>query len=141
VGVAYLLAIATNRLLRRRDWFNAARPEPDLLQWLDLVALGTVCDVVALTGLNRALAAQGLKVMAKRGNLGLRTLCDVARVNERVEAYHAAFLLGPRVNAGGRIGRSDLGARLLSTEDPILAGDLARQLDTYNEERRALETE
>jgi single-stranded-DNA-specific exonuclease len=141
VGVVYLLVIATNRVLRRRGWFGAGRPEPDLLQWLDLVALGTVCDVVALTGLNRALAAQGLKVMARRGNLGLKALCDVARVNERLEAYHAAFLLGPRVNAGGRVGRSDLGARLLATDDPVLAGDLARQLDVYNEERRALETE
>jgi single-stranded-DNA-specific exonuclease len=141
VGVVYLLVIATNRVLRRRGWFGPARPEPDLLQWLDLVALGTVCDVVALTGLNRALATQGLKVMGRRGNLGLKTLCDVARVNERLEAYHAAFLLGPRVNAGGRVGRSDLGARLLATDDPILAGDLARQLDAYNEERRALEAE
>jgi len=141
VGVVYLLVIATNRVLRQRGWFGPARPEPDLLQWLDLVALGTVCDVVALTGLNRALATQGLKVMGRRGNLGLKTLCDVARVNERVEAYHAAFLLGPRVNAGGRVGRSDLGARLLATDDPILAGDLARQLDAYNEERRALEAE
>ncbi len=141
VGVAFLFVIATNRELRRRGWFGASRPEPDLLQWLDLVALGTVCDVVALTGLNRALATQGLKVMGRRGNLGLKTLCDVARVNERVEAYHAAFLLGPRVNAGGRVGRSDLGARLLATDDPILAGDLARQLDVYNEERRVFETE
>ncbi|HEX6121066.1 MAG TPA: single-stranded-DNA-specific exonuclease RecJ [Dongiaceae bacterium] len=141
VGVAYLLVIAANRALRRRGWFGAARPEPDLLQWLDLVALGTVCDVVALTGLNRALAAQGLKVMGRRGNLGLKTLCDVARVTERVEAYHAGFLLGPRVNAGGRVGRSDLGARLLSTDEPTVAGELARQLDAYNEERRALETQ
>jgi single-stranded-DNA-specific exonuclease len=141
VGVVYLLVIAANRALRRRDWFGAARPEPDLLQWLDLVALGTVCDVVPLTGLNRALAAQGLKVMARRGNLGLSTLCDVARIKDRVDAYHAAFLLGPRVNAGGRVGRSDLGARLLATEDPALAGDLARQLEAYNEERRALEME
>ncbi|MGH6892070.1 MAG: single-stranded-DNA-specific exonuclease RecJ [Dongiaceae bacterium] len=141
VGVVYLLVIATNRELRRRGWFSEARPEPDLLQWLDLVALGTVCDVVALTGLNRAVTAQGLKVMARRGNVGLKTLCDVARVNERVEAYHAAFLLGPRVNAGGRVGQSDLGARLLATDDPVVAGDLACQLDAYNEERRAIETE
>jgi single-stranded-DNA-specific exonuclease len=141
VGVVFLLVIAVNRALRRRGWFGPARPEPDLLQWLDLVALGTVCDVVPLVGLNRALAAQGLKVMARRSNLGIKSLCDVARVTDRVDAYHAAFLLGPRVNAGGRVGRSDLGARLLATEDPVLAGDLARQLDVYNEERRALETE
>jgi single-stranded-DNA-specific exonuclease len=141
VGVVYLLVIATNRALRKRGWFSAARPEPDLLQWLDLVALGTICDVVALTGLNRALAAQGLKVMGRRSNLGVKTLCDVARVTERVEAYHAAFLLGPRVNAGGRVGRSDLGARLLATDDPMLAAELAQQLDAYNEERRTLEAE
>ena len=141
VGVVYLLVIATNRVLRQRGWFGQARPEPDLLQWLDLVALGTVCDVVPLTGLNRALTTQGLRVMARRGNLGLKTLCDVARVNDRVDAYHAAFLLGPRVNAGGRVGRSDLGARLLVTEDSVLAGELARQLDAYNEERRVLENE
>src|SRR5690349_19394912 len=120
---------------------RGARPEPDLMQWLDLVALGTICDVVALSGLNRALVSQGLKVMGRRSNLGLKALCDVARVNDRVDAYHAAFLLGPRVNAGGRVGRSDLGARLLATEDPVLAGDLARQLDAYNAERRAIESE
>ncbi|MEZ5833407.1 MAG: single-stranded-DNA-specific exonuclease RecJ [Dongiaceae bacterium] len=141
VGVVYLLVIATNRALRHRGWYGAARPEPDLLQWLDLVALGTICDVVALTGLNRALAAQGLKMMARRSNPGLKSLCDVARVNDRVDAYHAAFLLGPRVNAGGRVGQSDLGARLLATDDPIVADALARQLDAYNEERRALESE
>src|SRR4029453_17731223 len=107
----------------------------------DLVALGTVCDVVPLIGLNRALAAQGLKVMARRSNLGLKSLRGGARVTDRGRAYHAAFLLGPRVNAGGRVGQSDLGARLLATEDPVLAGDLARRLDVYNEERRALETE
>lgn len=141
VGVVYLMVIATNRALRRRGWFGAARPEPDLLQWLDLVALGTVCDVVPLTGLNRALAAQGLKVLGRRGNVGLKALCDVARVDERVEAYHAGFLLGPRVNAGGRVGQSDLGARLLATDDPVAAGELARRLDAYNEERRGIETE
>ena len=141
VGVTFLLVVATNRVLRARGWFGAARPEPDLLQWLDLVALGTVCDVVPLAGLNRALAAQGLKVMARRGNIGLKSLCDVARIDERVDAFHAGFILGPRVNAGGRVGRSDLGARLLATDDPILAADLAKQLDVYNEERRAIETE
>ena len=141
VGVVFLLVIAINRALRRRGWFSGARPEPDLLQWLDLVALGTICDVVALTGLNRALASQGLKVMARRSNLGLKALCDVARVSDRVDGYHAAFLLGPRVNAGGRVGRSDLGARLLATDDPVLAADLAHQLDAYNAERRAIESE
>jgi single-stranded-DNA-specific exonuclease len=141
VGVTYLLVVALNRALRRAGWYTASRPEPDLLQWLDLVALGTICDVVPLGGLNRALTAQGLKVMGKRGNVGIGVLCDVARVTERLEGFHCGFLLGPRVNAGGRVGRSDLGARLLSTDDPALALELARELDALNEERRALETD
>lgn len=141
VGVTYLLIVAVNRALRRAGWYGADRAEPDLLQWLDLVALGTICDVVPLDGLNRALTAQGLKVMGRRGNPGIRALCEVARVNERPEGFHCGFLLGPRVNAGGRVGRSDLGARLLSTEDPALALELARELDVLNEERRALEAE
>lgn len=141
VGVTYLLVVAVNRALRRAGWYGAGRAEPDLLQWLDLVALGTICDVVPLGGLNRALTTQGLKVMGQRGNLGIDVLCDVARVTERLEGFHCGFLLGPRVNAGGRVGRSDLGARLLSTEDPALAQQLARELDALNEERRALEAE
>lgn len=140
VGVTYLLVVATNRALRRAGYY-AARPEPDLLQWLDLVALGTICDVVPLGGLNRALAAQGLKVMGKRGNTGIGVLAEVARVNERLEGFHCGFMLGPRVNAGGRVGRSDLGARLLSTDDPAEALTLARELELLNEERRAIEAE
>lgn len=141
VGVAFLLVVALNRALRQRGWYNTARPEPDLLQWLDLVALGTVCDVVPLTGLNRALVSQGLKVMAQRRNIGISALSDVAGVAERPGTYHAGFLLGPRVNAGGRVGASDLGATLLSGEDAVLAGELARRLDELNAERRAIEAE
>ncbi len=141
VGVAFLLVVALNRELRRIGWYSPPRPEPDLMAWLDLVALGTICDVVALTGPNRALVSQGLKVMAGRGNVGLSALADVARIGERLDAYHAGFILGPRVNAGGRVGKSDLGARLLLTEDPILAGELALILDTHNRERRAIEAE
>ena len=118
IGVAFLLAVAVNRRLRIKGWYNAERPEPDMMQWLDLVALGTVCDVVPLTGVNRALVAQGLKVLAQRRNPGLRALSEVAGISERAGAYHLGFLLGPRINAGGRVGRSDLGARLLSTDDP-----------------------
>ena len=139
VGVAFLLVVALNRALRAKGWYGASRSEPDLLQWLDIVALGTVCDVVPLTGVNRALVAQGLKVMAQRRNIGLAALADVAGINERPTAYHAGFLLGPRVNAGGRVGRSDLGARLLSTDDPIEAKDIAQQLDALNAERREIE--
>ncbi|RMF12248.1 MAG: single-stranded-DNA-specific exonuclease RecJ, partial [Alphaproteobacteria bacterium] len=101
VGVTYLLVVAVNRLLRDRGWYGTTRPEPNLLDWLDLVALGTVCDVVPLTGLNRALTAQGLKVMARRRNPGLAALADVARLDERPGTYHLGFVMGPRVNAGG----------------------------------------
>lgn len=138
VGVAYLLIVALNRTLRVKGWYHT-RPEPDLLAWLDLVALGTVADVVPLTGLNRALVAQGLKVMARRGNLGLATLADVARIDSRPSAYHLGFVVGPRINAGGRVGQSDLGVRLLGTEDPGEATALALRLDALNTERQAIE--
>jgi single-stranded-DNA-specific exonuclease len=139
VGVTFLLVVGLNRTLRKAGWYSPLRPEPDLLQWLDLVALGTVCDVVPLTGVNRALVAQGLKVMAGRRNLGLKVLSDVARVNEAPGTYHAGFLLGPRVNAGGRVGESDLGVRLLTTEDPSEAMSLARRLDDLNKQRQEIE--
>lgn len=143
VGVAFLLAVAVNRALRRAGWYGESQPggraEPDLKRWLDLVALGTVCDVVPLTGLNRALVAQGLKVMAQRGNIGLSALADVARLDEPPGCYHAGFLLGPRVNAGGRVGEAGLGARLLTTEDEIEARELAQRLDGHNAERRQIE--
>lgn len=139
VGVAFLVVVAVNRTLRQRGHYTSDRPEPDLLAWLDIVALGTVADVVPLTGINRALVAQGLKVMAGRKNVGLAALSDVARINEKPSAYHAGFLLGPRVNAGGRVGRSDLGARLLSTEDANEARAIAAELDAFNTERRAIE--
>jgi single-stranded-DNA-specific exonuclease len=138
VGVTFLALVATSRELRRRGFF-AQRPEPDLKSLLDLVALGTVCDVVPLKGLNRAFVAQGLKVMAARANGGLAALADVARVNEAPGAFHCGFMLGPRVNAGGRVGRSDIGARLLSSDDTIECRALAADLDRLNEERRAIE--
>jgi single-stranded-DNA-specific exonuclease len=139
IGVAFLLVVALNRKLRETGWYGNGRSEPDLLQWLDIVALGTVCDVVPLTGINRALVAQGLKVLGQRRSAGLRALAEVAGINERVGAYHLGFLLGPRINAGGRVGRSDLGARLLSTDDPNEAMTLARELDALNTERREIE--
>jgi len=143
VGVAFLLAVAVNRALRPAGWY-AARPEPDLLQWLDLVALGTVCDVVPLTGLNRALVAQGLRVAARGANPGMAALAAVAQTNgraERIDAYQLGFVLGPRVNAGGRVGAADLGARLLSTDDPARAAEWAQRLDAYNKERREIEAQ
>ncbi|HEV2160914.1 MAG TPA: single-stranded-DNA-specific exonuclease RecJ [Stellaceae bacterium] len=138
VGVAFLLAVAVNRALRQAGHY-ASRAEPDLMTLLDLVALGTVCDVVPLTGLNRALVTQGLKMMRQRGNIGIAALADAARLAERIDAYHAGFILGPRVNAGGRIGASDLGTRLLSTDDPLEARTIAAELDKLNEERRQIE--
>ncbi len=138
VGVAFLLAVAVNRALRQAGWY-ADRAEPDLRQWLDLVALGTVCDVVALTGLNRVFVRQGLKAAAAWANPGLKALAAVAGVRERPSTYHLGFLLGPRVNAGGRIGESELGVRLLTTGDPQEARMLAEHLDRLNDERRALE--
>ncbi len=140
VGVAFLLAVAVNRELRAAGWYDGTgRPEPDLRRWLDLVALGTICDVVPLTGVNRALVSQGLKVMARRANPGLAALADVARLSEPPGAYHAGFVLGPRVNAGGRVGEADLGARLLATDDPEEARRLAHLLDEHNRERRRIE--
>jgi len=139
VGVAFLLAVGVNRALREAGWYGTARSEPDLRQWLDLVALGTVCDVVPLLGVNRALVRAGLQVMAQRRNTGLAALADVARLKETPEAYHLGFLLGPRVNAGGRVGQADLGARLLSSDDPHEVGALAIRLDEFNAERRAIE--
>lgn len=141
VGVAFLLAVGVNRALRAAGWYGEARPEPDLRQWLDLVALGTVADVVPLTGVNRALVRQGLLVMQKRGNAGLAALADVARLREVPEAYHLGYLLGPRVNAGGRVGQADLGSRLLSSDDAGEVGALAVRLDEFNAERRAIERE
>ena len=138
VGVTFLLLVALNRALRERGRFGD-RPEPDLMALLDLVALGTVCDVVPLLGLNRVLVAQGLRIMARRRNSGLAALADVARVATAPGAYHAGFLLGPRVNAGGRVGRADLGARLLTSEDAGEARRLAEELDRFNTERKAIE--
>jgi single-stranded-DNA-specific exonuclease len=138
VGVAFLLAVATVRVLRLRGYFET-RPEPDLLALLDLVALGTVADVAALHGLNRALVAQGLKVMARREGVGMAALIDASRLSRAPSCSDLGFALGPRINAGGRVGESTLGVRLLTTEDPDEARTIAAQLSGLNEERRAIE--
>ena len=138
VGVTFLLIVAVNRALRIAGWYTE-RSEPDLMQWLDLVALGTVCDVVPLKGVNRALVTQGLKVMSKRANLGLVALADVAGIDEPPGAYHAGFILGPRINAGGRVGKSDLGARLLISNNKIESAEIAAALNIYNKERQEIE--
>jgi single-stranded-DNA-specific exonuclease len=138
VGVAFILAVALVRTLRRQGFFTA-RPEPDLFALLDLVALGTVADVAAIKGLNRAFVAQGLKVMAHRRNLGLAALIDASRLTRAPTCSDCGFALGPRINAGGRVGEATLGVRLLTTEDPDEARALAEQLSRLNEERRAIE--
>ncbi|MFC3174840.1 single-stranded-DNA-specific exonuclease RecJ [Novosphingobium bradum] len=139
VGVAFLLAVETVRRLRAAGHFTAGRPEPDLFALLDLVALGTVADVAALHGLNRALVAQGLKVMARRENVGMSALIDASRLNRAPTCSDLGFALGPRINAGGRVGESSLGVRLLTTQDPEEARTIAAQLSALNEERRAIE--
>ncbi|HZC16987.1 MAG TPA: single-stranded-DNA-specific exonuclease RecJ [Caulobacteraceae bacterium] len=137
-GVTFVLLAALNREARRRGLFEG-RPEPDLRAWLDLAAMGAVCDVTSLTGFNRALVAQGLKVMSGWANPGLKALMDVAGAKGPATTFHAGFILGPRINAGGRIGRSDLGARLLSTDDPDEARALALELDGLNAARKDVE--
>jgi single-stranded-DNA-specific exonuclease len=139
VGLTFITVVAVNRLLRARGWYGAGRAEPDLLQWLDLVALGTVCDVVPLVGLNRAFVSKGLIALARRGNRGLSALADIARLNGPATTFHLGFLIGPRINAGGRIGDAALGARLLSSDDPAECEQISAELDRLNQERQAIE--
>ncbi len=140
VGVAFLLAIALVRTLRAQGFFET-RKEPDLFALLDVVALGTVADVAALHGLNRAFVAQGLKVMARRDNIGMSALIDASRLKRVPACSDLGFALGPRINAGGRVGESTLGVRLLTTLDPEEARSIAAQLSALNDERRAIEAE
>lgn len=139
VGVVFLLLVALNRALREQGFFKT-HSEPNLLQWLDLVALGTICDVMPLTGLNRAFVSQGLKVMAQRGNAGIAAIADVAHLDEAPTPYHVGFMIGPRINAGGRVGESALGSQILSQDDPDFCREMALRLDQYNAERQAIET-
>ncbi len=137
-GVVFLFLIATTRVLRR-EGFYAGGAEPDLLGLLDLVALATVCDVVPLKGVNRALVAKGLRLLRLRHNAGLRALADMARIDRAPNCYTLGFILGPRINAGGRTGASALGARLLATDDEMEAMTIAGKLETLNAERKAIE--
>ena len=139
VGLVFVTLVALARELRRRGFWTNARPEPDLLSFLHLVALGTVADVVPLKGLNRAFVAKGLLALRRRDHAGLTALMDVARLSGPPEPWHLGFLLGPRINAGGRIGRADLGVRLLLEEDGSACAALAAELDRLNQERRAIE--
>lgn len=138
VGMAFLLGAALIRTLRGRDYFSD-RTEPNLLELLDIVALGTVADVAQLRGLNRAFVAQGLKVLSGRKNIGMSALVEASRLKRAPICSDLGFALGPRINAGGRVGKSDLGVRLLTTEDPEEARQIAAELNHLNEERRAIE--
>jgi single-stranded-DNA-specific exonuclease len=138
--MAFLLGVALLRELRSRGYF-ADREEPKIIDLLDLVALGTVADVAKLNGLNRAYVTQGLQVLAGRENIGLVALAEAARLVKAPSCRDLGFALGPRINAGGRVGKSDLGVRLLTTEDPEEARAIAAELDRLNEERRAIEAQ
>ena len=139
VGLVFLTLVAVTRELRQRNFWTGMRSEPDLLSLLHLVALGTVADVVPLKGLNRAFVAKGLIALRRRDQIGLTALMDASRLSGPPEPWHLGFLLGPRINAGGRIGRADLGVRLLLEEDPSEAARIAAELDRLNRERQQIE--
>lgn len=139
VGVVFMTIVAVNRKLREQNFYTSEQPEPNLMQWLDLVALGTVCDVVTLIGLNRAFVTQGLKIMSARQNLGLKTLIDSANINEKPDAYHLGFVLGPRINACGRVGKAYIASKLLCSKNSIEAEQLSTKMNNYNQERKDIE--
>jgi len=139
-GVTFMVIIAVNRALRDAFWYGEGHIEPSLMAWLDLVALATVADVVPLTGVNRALVRQGLSVMARRGNPGITALVEISKLEEKPAAWHLGFMLGPRVNAGGRVGDAGLGVKLLTSTDADAAVGIAVRLDQYNAERREIES-
>ena len=139
-GVSFMFLVSLNRELRNNNWFKQNNiKEPNLIDYLDLVSLGTVCDVVPLIGLNRAIVKQGLKVLKSKKNLGLKTLLDICKIESNPSIYHLGFLLGPRINAGGRVGKCSHGANLLLNKDPKYSFKLASELDQYNKERQMLE--
>ncbi|MFO1130900.1 MAG: single-stranded-DNA-specific exonuclease RecJ [Hyphomicrobiales bacterium] len=138
-GVTMIFIATVNKLLRQTGWYGVERPEPNMLQWLELVALATVCDVVPLKGLNRAYVTQGLKIMARRENLGLAALADVARLKRKPDTYALGYLLGPRINAAGRIGNAAMALTLLTTRDRGEAAQIAQELERLNRERQEIE--
>ena len=139
-GVTFMFLISLNRELRLLNWFEKKRiNEPNLIEYLDLVSLGTVCDVVPLTGLNRAIVNQGLKILKTNKNLGLKTLKDICGINSHPNVYHLGYVLGPRINAGGRVGKSSHGANLLINNNPKEVFKIAQELDHFNKERKFLE--
>jgi len=138
-GVTMMLIATLNKILREKDWWGDERPAPDILQYLDLVALATVCDVVPLTGLNRAFVRQGLKIMANRTRVGLVALADSARLVRGPDVHALGFILGPRLNAAGRIGSAMIGVDLMTCNDRGQANAIAQQLENWNKERQAIE--
>ena len=139
-GVTFMFLISLNKELRSVDWFLKRKlTEPNLINYLDLVALGTICDVVPLIGLNRAIVSQGLKILKSRKNLGLKTLFDICDIKSKPNVYHIGYQLGPRINAGGRVGKSSHGANLLISNDPKRVFRIASELDHFNKERQILE--
>ena len=139
-GVAFMFLVSINKHLRLNDWFNKNLiEEPNLINYLDLVSLGTVCDVVPLIGLNRAIVKQGLKILKAKKNLGLKTLLDICKIEVNPSIYHLGYILGPRINAGGRVGKCSHGANLLLNSDPKEVYRLATELNQYNNERKMLE--
>jgi single-stranded-DNA-specific exonuclease len=139
-GVTFMFLVSINRKLRLESWFTKNKiDEPNLINYLDLVSLGTVCDVVPLIGLNRAIVKQGLKILKIKNNLGLKTLLDICKIESNPSIYHLGFMLGPRINAGGRVGKCSHGANLLLDTDPKNAFKLASELDQFNKERQMLE--
>ena len=141
-GVCFMFLVALNKRLRENNWFiNKSINEPDLLNFLDLVSLGTICDVVPLINLNRAFVNQGLKVVNQKKNLGLKTLIEISEIENNLTSYHLGYVLGPRINAGGRVGKSTHGAKLLLNNDSKDAFKISSELNNYNKERQLLEKE
>ena len=141
-GVSFMFLVALNKSLRDQNWFkNNSINEPNLINFLDLVSLGTVCDVVPLISLNRAFVKQGLKILRNKNNLGLKTLIEICRIENNPTPYHLGYMLGPRINAGGRVGKCSHGANLLLNKNPKETFKLASELDSYNKERQFLESE
>ena len=139
-GVTFMFLVSLNRELRNNNWFLQQKiDEPNLIDFLDLVSLGTVCDVVPLVGLNRAIVKQGLKIIHSKKNLGLKTLLDICKIDTKPSIYHLGYLIGPRINAGGRVGKCSHGANLLLNKDPKNSFQLASELDHFNKERQLLE--
>jgi len=140
VGVCFFTIYAIHIKLKNNNYYKKNLiSEPDLLSLLDLVALGTVCDVVPVIGVNRAFINTGVQVIQKRSNIGIKSLCDISEIDKNITPYHLGFVLGPRINAGGRIGDSSVGAKLLCADNPITARNYSEQLDGYNTKRRDLE--